>query len=70
MFFFSSFCILEYFFGLDGRIVSVFRKEDGLLRTMSAEKLLKTVPTLQQQLDALLEFDVSCDCSTLAVEHQ
>ncbi|XP_035827737.1 clathrin coat assembly protein AP180 [Aplysia californica] len=32
-------------------------KEDGLLRTMNTEKLLKTLPVLQQQLDALLEFD-------------
>lgn len=32
-------------------------KEDGLLRRMNTEKLLKTLPTLQQQLDALLEFD-------------
>ncbi|RUS77001.1 hypothetical protein EGW08_015226 [Elysia chlorotica] len=32
-------------------------KDDGLLRRMNTEKLLKTLPTLQQQLDALLEFD-------------
>lgn len=32
-------------------------KEDGLLRTMNSEKLIKTLPVLQQQLDALLEFD-------------
>ncbi|XP_025096809.1 phosphatidylinositol-binding clathrin assembly protein LAP-like isoform X17 [Pomacea canaliculata] len=32
-------------------------KDDGLLRTMNAEKLLKTLPILQQQLDSLLEFD-------------
>lgn len=32
-------------------------KEDGVLRTMNAEKLLKTLPALQAQLDALLEFD-------------
>ncbi|PVD28019.1 hypothetical protein C0Q70_10600 [Pomacea canaliculata] len=31
--------------------------DDGLLRTMNAEKLLKTLPILQQQLDSLLEFD-------------
>lgn len=35
----------------------VFRKEDGVLRTMNAEKLLKTLPALQAQLDALVEFD-------------
>ncbi|XP_050520994.1 phosphatidylinositol-binding clathrin assembly protein LAP isoform X2 [Daktulosphaira vitifoliae] len=32
-------------------------KEDGILRTMNSEKLLKTLPVLQSQLDALLEFD-------------
>ncbi|XP_064473180.1 phosphatidylinositol-binding clathrin assembly protein LAP-like isoform X5 [Ornithodoros turicata] len=32
-------------------------KEDGTLRTMATDKLLKTVPALQAQLDALLEFD-------------
>jgi len=32
-------------------------KEDGVLRTMNAEKLLKTLPVLQSQLDELLEFD-------------
>ncbi|KAH9500183.1 hypothetical protein Btru_077425 [Bulinus truncatus] len=32
-------------------------KEDGLLRTMNTDKLLKTLPVLQQQLDALLDFD-------------
>ncbi|XP_033741316.1 phosphatidylinositol-binding clathrin assembly protein LAP-like isoform X2 [Pecten maximus] len=32
-------------------------KEDGLLRTMNTEKLLKTLPCLQKQLDGLLEFD-------------
>ncbi|XKL62046.1 hypothetical protein PGB90_001879 [Kerria lacca] len=34
-------------------------KEDGVLRTMNADKLLKTLPVLQSQLDALLEFDCS-----------
>ncbi|XP_037925052.1 phosphatidylinositol-binding clathrin assembly protein LAP isoform X16 [Hermetia illucens] len=32
-------------------------KEEGSLRTMNADKLLKTLPVLQAQLDALLEFD-------------
>ncbi|XP_055378101.1 phosphatidylinositol-binding clathrin assembly protein LAP isoform X21 [Condylostylus longicornis] len=32
-------------------------KEEGSLRTMNADKLLKTLPVLQGQLDALLEFD-------------
>ncbi|XP_071053271.1 phosphatidylinositol-binding clathrin assembly protein LAP-like isoform X2 [Onthophagus taurus] len=36
-------------------------KEDGMLRTMNAEKLLKTIPVLQTQLDALLEFDCSAN---------
>ncbi|XP_076307931.1 phosphatidylinositol-binding clathrin assembly protein LAP-like isoform X9 [Tachypleus tridentatus] len=37
-------------------------KEDGTLRTMNAEMLLKTIPAIQNQLDALLEFDcVSTD---------
>ncbi|XP_021373628.1 phosphatidylinositol-binding clathrin assembly protein LAP-like isoform X9 [Mizuhopecten yessoensis] len=34
-------------------------KDDGLLRTMNTEKLLKTLPCLQKQLDGLLEFDCS-----------
>lgn len=32
-------------------------RDDGLLRTMNSEKLLKTLPALQKQIDALLEFD-------------
>ena len=36
-----------------------FRKEGGTLRQMSTEKLLKTIPTLQNQLDALLDFEVT-----------
>ncbi|XP_065154435.1 clathrin coat assembly protein AP180-like isoform X2 [Paramisgurnus dabryanus] len=31
---------------------------DGVMRTMSPDKLLKGMPTLQSQIDALLEFDV------------
>ncbi|XP_043218755.1 phosphatidylinositol-binding clathrin assembly protein LAP-like isoform X1 [Amphibalanus amphitrite] len=34
-------------------------KEEGTLRSMAAEKLLKTLPVLQNQIDALLEFDCS-----------
>jgi len=34
-------------------------KDGGTLRTMSGDKLLKTIPVLQAQLDALLEFDCS-----------
>jgi len=36
-------------------------KEDGMLRTMNTEKLLKTLPVLQSQLDALVEFDVTAN---------
>ncbi|KAL3883986.1 hypothetical protein ACJMK2_030212, partial [Sinanodonta woodiana] len=32
-------------------------KDDGLLRTMNTDKLLKALPVLQQQIDILLEFD-------------
>ncbi|XP_015122638.1 phosphatidylinositol-binding clathrin assembly protein unc-11 isoform X4 [Diachasma alloeum] len=42
-------------------------KEDGTLRTMNAEKLLKTLPVLQAQLDALLEFDCSANDLTNGV---
>ncbi|KAF6040520.1 lap [Bugula neritina] len=34
-------------------------KDDGLLRTMVPEKLLKALPVLQTQIDSLLEFDPS-----------
>ncbi|XP_071801485.1 phosphatidylinositol-binding clathrin assembly protein LAP-like isoform X2 [Asterias amurensis] len=34
-------------------------KEEGKLRTMQAEKLLKTLPILQDQMDALLGFEIS-----------
>jgi len=42
-------------------------KEDGILRTMPADKLLKTVPALQGQIDALLEFDCSANDLTNGV---
>ncbi|XP_054270304.1 phosphatidylinositol-binding clathrin assembly protein LAP isoform X3 [Macrosteles quadrilineatus] len=42
-------------------------KEDGVLRTMNAEKLLKTLPALQAQLDALLEFDCTAQDLTNGV---
>ncbi|XP_052808223.1 phosphatidylinositol-binding clathrin assembly protein LAP-like isoform X7 [Mya arenaria] len=32
-------------------------KDDGLLRTMNTEKLLKALPSLQKLIDSLLEFD-------------
>lgn len=37
----------------------ICRKDGGTLRQMSSDKLIKTLPTLQNQLDALLDFDVS-----------
>ncbi|KAG5899492.1 hypothetical protein JTB14_015202 [Gonioctena quinquepunctata] len=42
-------------------------KDDGLLRTMNADKLLKTVPVLQNQLDFLLEFGCSANDLTNGV---
>lgn len=36
-------------------------KEEGSLRTMNTDKLLKTLPILQQQLDSLLEFDCTAN---------
>ncbi|XP_060573860.1 phosphatidylinositol-binding clathrin assembly protein LAP-like isoform X9 [Ruditapes philippinarum] len=36
-------------------------RDDGLLRTMNSEKLLKTLPVLQKQIDALLEFDCTAN---------
>ncbi|XP_044269797.1 phosphatidylinositol-binding clathrin assembly protein LAP-like isoform X1 [Tribolium madens] len=42
-------------------------KDDGMLRTMNADKLLKTLPVLQNQLDALLEFDCSANDLTNGV---
>ncbi|XP_076274065.1 phosphatidylinositol-binding clathrin assembly protein LAP-like isoform X2 [Rhynchophorus ferrugineus] len=42
-------------------------KEEGTLRTMDAENLLKTLPILQNQLDALLEFDCTANDLTNGV---
>ncbi|KAK6641752.1 hypothetical protein RUM44_013467 [Polyplax serrata] len=42
-------------------------KEDGTLRTMNAEKLLKTLPVLQAQVDSLLEFDCTANDLTNGV---
>lgn len=39
--------------------VSVCVRAEGAMRTMSVEKLLKGMPILQSQIDALLDFDVS-----------
>ncbi|XP_032644106.1 phosphatidylinositol-binding clathrin assembly protein-like isoform X3 [Chelonoidis abingdonii] len=35
------------------------RGVDGVMRTMNTEKLLKTLPIIQNQLDALLDFDAN-----------
>lgn len=48
-------------------LVGIHRKEDGTLRTMPADKLLKTLPALQGQIDALLEFDCSANDLTNGV---
>ncbi|KAJ8919257.1 hypothetical protein NQ315_003840 [Exocentrus adspersus] len=42
-------------------------KEEGTLRTMNSENLLKTLPVLQNQLDALLEFDCTANDLTNGV---
>lgn len=42
-------------------------KDDGMLRTMNTDKLLKTVPVLQSQLDSLLEFDCTANDLTNGV---
>lgn len=42
-------------------------KEEGSLRVMNADKLLKTLPVLQAQLDSLLEFDCTSNDLTNAV---
>jgi hypothetical protein len=34
-------------------------RDDGMLRTLHTDKLLKTMPILQSQIDALLEFQVN-----------
>lgn len=38
--------------------VCLCSRADGVMRTMVPEKLLKSMPILQGQIDALLEFDV------------
>lgn len=42
-------------------------KEEGTVRTMNSENLLKTLPILQNQLDALLDFDCSANDLTNGV---
>lgn len=36
-----------------------FRRSDGVMRTVNTEKLLKTIPIIQNQMDVLLDFNVS-----------
>lgn len=48
-------------------VMYFIRKDDGVLRTMNAEKLLKTIPTLQNQLDSLLLFDCTANDLTNGV---
>ncbi|XP_058836404.1 LOW QUALITY PROTEIN: phosphatidylinositol-binding clathrin assembly protein LAP [Topomyia yanbarensis] len=45
-------------------------KEEGSLRVMNADKLLKTLPVLQAQLDSLLEFDCTANDLTNSVINQ
>ncbi|XP_047661474.1 phosphatidylinositol-binding clathrin assembly protein-like isoform X7 [Tachysurus fulvidraco] len=40
---------------------------DGVMRTMSTEKLMKTLPIIQTQLDALLDFEASSNVLTNGV---
>lgn len=42
-------------------------KEDGTLRTMPTDQLLKTLPVLQAQVDALLDFDCTDNALTNGV---
>lgn len=44
-------------------------KEEGSLRVMNADKLLKTLPVLQAQLDSLLEFDCTANDLTNGRPH-
>lgn len=53
--------------GISNRNGLFFRKEECTLRTMNAEKLLKTLPVLQAQLDSLLEFDCTANDLTNGV---
>ncbi|XP_029301885.1 phosphatidylinositol binding clathrin assembly protein b isoform X4 [Cottoperca gobio] len=39
----------------------VKRGVDGVMRTMTTEKLLKTIPIIQNQMDALLDFNVNAN---------
>uniref|UniRef100_UPI0037E7CD26 phosphatidylinositol binding clathrin assembly protein a isoform X1 n=1 Tax=Semicossyphus pulcher TaxID=241346 RepID=UPI0037E7CD26 len=39
----------------------VKRGSDGMMRTMNTEKLLKTIPVIQNQMDVLLDFNVNAN---------
>lgn len=56
------------------RVFVFLARADGVMRTMNTEKLIKTLPTIQNQLDALLDFQVniylketSCELKTAAI---
>ncbi|KAG9509586.1 Phosphatidylinositol-binding clathrin assembly protein LAP, partial [Fragariocoptes setiger] len=42
-------------------LCKIKRGTDGVLRNLPTDKLLKTIPILQQQLDSLLEFDCTAN---------
>lgn len=53
--------------------VSSSDRIDGVMRTMNTEKLIKTLPIIQNQLDALLDFQVFsvlCCVARCKVAHQ
>lgn len=45
---------------LKWRCLSLADRVDGMMRTMTVDKLIKTLPIIQNQLDALLDFQVGC----------
>nr|XP_029506726.1 phosphatidylinositol-binding clathrin assembly protein-like [Oncorhynchus nerka] len=47
--------------------VCILSRIDGVMRTMSTEKLIKTLPIIQNQLDALLDFQANPNELTNAV---
>lgn len=59
--------MLKFYAICEMYLLLIFSKDDGILRTMNPEKLLKTIPTLQNQLDALLQFDCSANDLTNGV---
>lgn len=63
--FFSLFCV---FFGLyNFSFCYPLVSDEGQLRQMGMEKLLKTIPVLQTQIDTLLEFDCNANDLTNGV---